>query len=78
MVDKAICVSTIVQEFTATILEYDCTQQYTEFKTTISSIRIIIATILLNMGINVPDIKYVIVWKIFITESLANIQQQIS
>ena len=55
--------------------EYDRTQQYTKFKTATSSIRIIIATTSLNIGVNVLDVKCVIVQKIPITKSLADVQQ---
>ncbi len=55
------------------MLEYNRTKWYTKFKTAISSIRIIIAITLLGIGINVLDIRCVIVWKIPITKSLADI-----
>jgi len=42
-----------------------------------SSIRIMIATTLLSMGVNVLDVKRVIIWKIPITKSLANVWQRI-
>ena len=70
-VDKTICISTIVQEFTATIQEYNRTQWYTKFKKAMSIIRIIIAITLLSIGINVLDIGRVIIQKIPITKSLA-------
>jgi len=73
VVDEAMCVSIVVQEFTVTVQEYDRTQWYTEFKTAMSSIRIMIATTLLSMGVNVLDVECVIVWKIPITKSLADV-----
>ena len=60
-VDEAICVSTVVQEFTATMQEYNRTQRYTEFKTATSSIRIIIAITSLGIGVNVLDVERVII-----------------
>jgi Helicase conserved C-terminal domain/DEAD/DEAH box helicase len=53
----------IITTYNSDVCEYDQSVRYAEFLKPSSSIRIIIATTSLGMGVNVPDVERVVVWK---------------
>jgi len=75
--NKTRCVTNVVQVYTARVQEYDRTIRYEEFKKSSSAIRIMVATTSLGMGVNVPDVGQVVLWKFPITKSLADHWQRL-
>ena len=59
----ALSVRSVVDIFTSRVAKYDRNRLYTEFKKPDSATRIIVATTSLGMGVNVPDIERVVLWK---------------
>lgn len=70
-------VFSVVHTFTATVSEYDRSATYAEFQSATSTCRIVFATTSLGMGVNIPDVARVVVWKMPITESLADAWQRL-
>jgi hypothetical protein len=70
------CVYDIVETFTAHVSEYDRDRRYQEFKSSTSSIRIMVATTSLGIGVNVPDIERVVVWRFPIDNSIPELWQR--
>lgn len=74
---KARCVTNVVQVYTVHVQEYDRTTRYEEFKKSSSFIRIMVATTSLGMGVNVPDVGRVVLWKFPITKCLEDLWQRL-
>jgi hypothetical protein len=66
-------VSNIIKTFTAYISKFDRDIRYIEFSNFLSTVRIIVVTILLRMGINIKDIKRVTIWDFPLRRDLGNI-----
>jgi len=70
-------VYSVVLTFTATVSKHDRNATYTEFRLSRSKCRIVVSTTSLGMGINIPDVERVVVWKVPITKRLADAWQRI-
>ena len=70
-------VNTVVEEFTSTVAQHDKDVRYAEFKSTSSRIRIMVATTSLGMGVNVPDVERVVVWRFPVGMDLGDVWQRL-
>ena len=66
----------VVRGFHAQMAEYDKTRIYTEFLSTQSRIRILVATSAMGLGMDIPDIRVVIQWMFTIGQSIAELWQR--
>jgi superfamily II DNA helicase RecQ len=71
------CVFDVVNTYTSHVAQYDRDLRYTEFKKASSITRIIVATTALGMGVNIPDIARVVVWKFPIDNDPSEVWQRI-
>jgi len=71
------CVSNIVETYTSQVSKFDRDMRYTEFKKLDSSIRIMVATTALGMGVNVADVERVVLWRLPITRDLGDYWQRL-
>lgn len=71
------CVINAVRVFTATSSQYDRDTIFAEFMSPSSQIRVIIATTVLGMGINIADVDRVVTHGIPITRSLGDLWQRL-
>ncbi len=67
----------IINTFTSRVSQYDRDIRYTKFKDPSSSIRIMVATTSLGMGVNVPDVTRVVNWGFPIDNEPSEIWQRI-
>ena len=70
-------VNTVVEEFTSTVAQHDKDVRYAEFKSASSQIRIMVATTSLGMGVNVPDVERVVVWRFPLGKDLGDVWQRL-
>jgi len=71
------CVSNIVETYTSQVSKFDRDTRYAEFKKLDSRIRIMVATTALGMGVNVPDVERVVLWRLPITRDLGDYWQRL-
>lgn len=70
-------VSTIINTFTSHVAQYDKDKRYAEFKLSSSRTRIMVATTSLGMGVNIPDVARVVIWRFPIDEGLIDVWQRL-
>ena len=75
--ERLLCVYDIIQIFTAHVAQNDKDERYAEFLNPQSTIRIMIATTALGIGVNIPDVERVVLWKFPIDKSVAEHWQRI-
>ena len=70
-------VNTVVEEFTSTTAQHDKNVRYAEFKSASSRIRIMVADTSLGMGVNVPDVERIVVWRLSVGMNLGDVWQRL-
>ena len=68
----------VIETFISYVSKYDRDKWYLDFKSPFSMICIIVATILLRMGVNVPDVEQVILWQFLIRNDLRDYWQRLN
>jgi len=71
------CVFDVVEIFISHVSKHDRDTRYREFTKAASTIRIMIATAALGMGVNVPDVERVVLWKFTLTKDLGDYWQRL-
>jgi len=71
------CVFNVVETFTSHVSKFDRDCRYDEFKKSSSTIRLMVSTTSLGIGVNIPDIERVIIWRFPIDDSLCELWQRI-
>ena len=71
------CVFNVVETFTSHVSTFDRDCRYDEYKKPSSTIRLMVSTTSLGIGVNIPDIERVIIWRFPIDNSLCELWQRI-
>lgn len=74
---KESCVYNVIQTFSSRVAQYDQDKRYSEFLKPDSVTRIIVATTSLGIGVNIPDVERVVLWKFPQDNSAAEYWQRI-
>ena len=73
--ERSVC--NIIQVYTSSVSDWDQEQRYAEFQKESSLIRVMVATTALGMGVNIPDVSRVVLWRFPIDFDVGDVQQRI-
>ena len=68
--------NTVVSIYTSRVADFDQRRLYDEFNQPGSTIRIMVATTALGMGMDLPDVEYVLQWDLPMTKEIADLVQR--
>jgi superfamily II DNA/RNA helicase len=75
--DGKLCVHNVVEFVAAWLNPYDMKKRYDEFTKPFSKHRVMIATTVLGMGVNIEDVEVVVCWGLPIKRDIKDLWQRI-